>query len=576
MQAQSADGVIHDFPDSTDMSVVDRVMKDYASQAKPADAPQGQYTAPTGGEFGDLSAQPWAQGEQPDPNARAPAARIADAAVQGWKDTKPLLMPDAEAAVDKYGGVVGQTLVNPALKLAGGAIAAGHAGMAALTKAAMEVFGEKGGRDALALLSALPIAHGELMNGNHMKGATAAEATIPPPRFMNELTMPADTVGLTPLHRIQDLIAHDDATYPPRGPDAGVANQSIAEIGAAPNIDSAIAAAGKAVQAPAARPMSEWMQPLSKAAPEAPAESTVPQSMGDYLKSANRPAAEPVAAPQAQPAATEIPRTSAAAKQIASAYYQKADQVGGTLLPDFTNKLIDRAEATAPQTNEGQIIAGDSPITALVDRIQGLRDQPISLQGAQEIDEGLGNLIDKEFGPKGLTKDGKHLLDLQTTFRNMILDAGPEDTTGGTAGFEALKQGRAAWAQAMKMTDLERILDRAELTDNPATSIRSGIRVLLSNPSRARGYSPEEISALQEAADRGPLGSVLHVFGSRLMPLVAAGAGSAGGIPGAVMAGGVAHVGTTMLRNAASGMQTRRIGNAMSVLGEGVPSPPGP
>lgn len=38
MQAQSADGVLHDFPDGTDPSVVDRVMKDYAQNSAPAQA----------------------------------------------------------------------------------------------------------------------------------------------------------------------------------------------------------------------------------------------------------------------------------------------------------------------------------------------------------------------------------------------------------------------------------------------------------------------------------------------------------------------------------------------------------
>jgi hypothetical protein len=88
--------------------------------------------------------------------------------------------------------------------------------------------------------------------------------------------------------------------------------------------------------------------------------------------------------------------------------------------------------------------AGDTAITGLVDRILAFRDEPISLQGAQEIDERLGDLIDKEFDMKGLSKEGHNLLDLQTTFRNMILDAGPADTTNGTVGFEAIKHGRAA------------------------------------------------------------------------------------------------------------------------------------
>ncbi len=275
--------------------------------------------------------------------------------------------------------------------------------------------------------------------------------------------------------------------------------------------------------------------------------------------------------------ATVIPRTAAEAKAVASAYYTKADAAGGELSPSFVNRFIDNVESAAPQTEAGKVIAGESPITTLVDRIQTLRDQPISLHGAQEVDESLGNLIDKEYGPRGLTKDGKNLLDLQTTFRDMIRSAGPSEVGGGATGFDALNQARAAWAQAMKMADLERIQARAELTDNPATSIKSGIRVLLSNPTRARGYSPAEISALQAAGERGVLGGALHVFGSRLVPLAAAGAtfGASGFLP-ALGAAGVMHVGSSLMRRGATAIQTKRMNNALSTLGSSVPPPPSP
>jgi hypothetical protein len=420
---------------------------------------------------------------------------------------------------------------------------------------------------------------------------------------------------------------------------------TIADIGAAPDIDSAIAAAGKVAQGdtgsapflppdqvvpapsfvppgsqvpadmrqaavdaatqktmgtrPAEIPPTSDVDPLTgNAAPiEAPpvdptagGPSTVP-SWGDLF--AARPApttrpdpAEPVltdgagrdaaVTPASQSTALSlIPKTSAEAKAVASAYYQKADQVGGTLLPEFTNKFIDAAESIAPQTPEGRAIAGDTAITGLVDRIQALRDEPITLQGAQEIDERLGDLIDKEFGLKGLSKEGHNLLDLQTTFRNMILDAGPADTANGTEGFEAIKQGRAAWSQAMKMMDFERILNRANQTDNPVTSIRSGIRTLLTNPARPRGYSPEEIEALKEAANRGALGSVLHVFGSRLAPLAVGAAGLSTGVVPGLIGAGVAHGITSVMRSSATALQMSRANRAMSVLGAGVPpSPP--
>lgn len=279
--------------------------------------------------------------------------------------------------------------------------------------------------------------------------------------------------------------------------------------------------------------------------------------------------------PPATAAAVVAPRTSAAAKQIASAYYKQAEEAGGNLTPEFTNRFVDKVRSIAPQTAEGQAIAGDTEITRLADRIQSLRDQPISLKGAQEIDEGIGGLIDKEFGPKGLTKEGKHLLDLQANFRDMIQSAGPQDIAGGSVGFDALQPARKAWAQAMKMSDLERIQARAELTDNPATGVKSGIRVLLSNPTRVRGYTPEEITALKQAADRGALGGALHVFGSRLVPLAAgtAALGASGFIPAMAVAGAT-HLGSSVLRNAASSLQTKRMNNALSVLGSSVPPAP--
>jgi hypothetical protein len=306
-------------------------------------------------------------------------------------------------------------------------------------------------------------------------------------------------------------------------------------------------------------------------APE-PAPIRTPETQASFYAPEARGQTEPL--PATIEAPSNIPQTAAEAKAVASAYYQKADEVGGTLLPDFTNRFIDKAESIAPQTEEGRAVAGDTAITGLVDRIQALRDKPISLKGAQEIDERLGDLIDGEFGMRGLSKEGHNLLDLQSTFRDMILDAGPADTTNGTAGFEALKQGRAAWSQAMKMADFERILNRAAQTDNPVTSIRTGIRTLLSNPTRARGYSAAEKSALQDAANRGALGSVLHVFGSRLAPLAVGAAGMAGGVIPGLIGAGLTHGATSMMRSAATNLQMRRTGNAMSVLGSSVPKPP--
>jgi hypothetical protein len=152
----------------------------------------------------------------------------------------------------------------------------------------------------------------------------------------------------------------------------------------------------------------------------------------------------------------------------------------------------------------------------------------------------------------------------------MIADAGDGDVTGGTQGFEALSLARQAWSQAAKMGDVERILNRAALTDNPATSIKSGIRVLL-NSRAARGYSDAEIQALKDAASRGVIGGALHVFGSRLTPLIAGGIGATGGPFGAIATAGITHALGSGARALATNIQEGRAQNALSVLGSGVP-----
>jgi hypothetical protein len=275
----------------------------------------------------------------------------------------------------------------------------------------------------------------------------------------------------------------------------------------------------------------------------------------------------------AAPAGT--PTTSAAAKQIAAAYYDKANAAGGTLTPQFTNKFIDSVAASNPQTEAGQAVAGQNSISALADRLQSLKDQPMTLQGAQEVDEALGGLITKEFGVKGLTKDGMNLQNVQRSFRDQITNAEPGDVTGGTAGFDALGPARKAYSQAMKLDDMERIQERADLTLNPATSIQTQIRTLLTNRTKARGYSPEEISALHDAAERGVVGGALHVFGNRLIPMVGGAVGFLHGGPVGTMVGaGMSHVAGSFMRNMGSNLQAKRLSNVTDVLGRGIPPNP--
>jgi len=238
-------------------------------------------------------------------------------------------------------------------------------------------------------------------------------------------------------------------------------------------------------------------------------------------------------------------------RNIASATYKEANDKGGVLRENVTNKFINNVKKLTPQTKEARLLTGDDSFTKLVNDIDQLKNRKISLQAAQEIDEILGDridsLVDKTTGK--LTKEGFKMQKIQDAFRKSIEDVKAEDVVGTKEGFEALKRGRKIWAKSAKLRDIEKIITRAELSDNPATAIKSGFRTLISNPNRLRGFSAQEKKLIKEAAQTGVVGDTLRTFGSRLIPIGTFASGS--GIASTTMS----QAASSAIRNASSRSQ---------------------
>lgn len=233
-------------------------------------------------------------------------------------------------------------------------------------------------------------------------------------------------------------------------------------------------------------------------------------------------------------------------KELSNQSYRKADELGGLLSPKVTNGFIDDAgRDLKPQTEAGIAVAGKNAVTDLTERLSTLTGKPLTLAAAQEVDEELTNLVSKEYGLKGLSKDGQKMLDLQTKFRKSIEDATPDNggVLGGKDGFEALKEGRRLWSKQAQMRDIESIINRAELAEQPANAIRSGFKTLANNKARMRGYDQETRNLIREAAQTGVVGEGLRFFGSRLLSTITgtAAGGVGGGLPGAIVGGAAAQ-----------------------------------
>jgi hypothetical protein len=257
-------------------------------------------------------------------------------------------------------------------------------------------------------------------------------------------------------------------------------------------------------------------------------------------------------------------------RKSASEMYQRAEQKGGVLRPEFTNKFLDDLNDIVPQTREGKIVAGNNAISDLMERAQALRNNPITLRGAQEIDEELGTLIDSNLEMGRPNKTGRMFLEVQSRLRNAIQDAAPENVLGDKEGFELLKSGRNLWARQAKLRDVERIISRAELTDNPATSIKTGFRTLLTNPNRIRGYSKTEQEAIRKAASNGRVQDILRTFGSRLGTVITTSTMGPG------VAAAASYAGPAAARGLAESFAFKKANNVANIIAGSAPVPAGP
>jgi hypothetical protein len=125
---------------------------------------------------------------------------------------------------------------------------------------------------------------------------------------------------------------------------------------------------------------------------------------------------------------------------------------------------------------------------------------------------------------------------------------------------EGYKYARAKWAQAARMRDVEHIMTRAQMMDNPATALKTGFRTLYNNKSRIAGYTAEEKEAIKLAAE-GKYTDVLRTFGSRLIPIATAVKG------GGLVGDAGAYAASAANRKAAELLQMKRANDVRRAIG---------
>jgi len=228
--------------------------------------------------------------------------------------------------------------------------------------------------------------------------------------------------------------------------------------------------------------------------------------------------------------------------------YKTASEQGGVWKPQLSDKFLDSIAAdskVAKQTDLGRALVGDNEVTKIREIFEKHRGKSLDFDSLDEADRILTQKItDNVLKNKGqMDSEGLGLAEIQNSLRQTIDNAAESDVIGGKSGFNSAKEGRRLWRKQAQLRDIESIIQRAELTVNPATAIKTGFRNLFMNPARMYGYDDATKAMIKKVADSGLTADILRTLGSPLISIIRMGAGGSIGGTAAVSAANIAAKG---------------------------------
>lgn len=266
----------------------------------------------------------------------------------------------------------------------------------------------------------------------------------------------------------------------------------------------------------------------------------------------------------AQKAAPSIDELRAAGQ----AAYEAADQAGVAFTPAAVQRL--NTSVTTKLADMGYDPALQPGAAAVVRRIGDLEGQNITLKGLDTLRKVASN----GFVP-GNQSNNKAVGQIIREIDDLIASPGASDVLMGDAkaGSDALSTARQMWSRVSKSERVAEALAKAELRasstgsgGNVDNATRQNLRRLVEKP---RGFSPEEVAALEKAVRGTPSQNALRLAG-KLSPS-GNGLMAALGVGGAMVnpAIGVASLGGMGAKAIADGLTTKNVAIAQAMIRNG-------
>lgn len=194
------------------------------------------------------------------------------------------------------------------------------------------------------------------------------------------------------------------------------------------------------------------------------------------------------------------------------AAYQQADQAGVIFTPSAVSRL--KSAIGQKLVGIGYDPALQPGAAAVVKRIDDLAGQNVTLSGL----DSLRKVASNGFIP-GNKSNNKAIGDIISSIDDLVTSPNAAEVLTGDAqgASSALKAAREMWSRLSKAERISDAVEKAELRaastgsgGNTDNAIRQNLRRILEKP---RGFSPEELAALEKVVKGSPVQNALRLAG---------------------------------------------------------------
>lgn len=274
------------------------------------------------------------------------------------------------------------------------------------------------------------------------------------------------------------------------------------------------------------------------------------------------------------PAAADI-------KAQATQLYQQIDDAGVLIKSEPYNQFVNEVKVDIGSKVRP---ARNPKIADAIKELDEVTGSAKTLQKMQDLRESISSLkmssepSDRMFAGKIVEKLDNFIEKLDTT--KLIAPA-----QGDLEAIKLVPQARNLWKQARKSELLDELYEKAGFQPNAkyddvvfATKLRDQFKNLATNKNKLRGFSPEEVKAIKDAAQGGRIENALRAFGKPLQSSVLQGQNIAslsipaaigyqlGGTAGAVVGANLVPASRAVSRRVAGQLGKQNLQNVIDLV----------